>query len=1240
MPRRGLAAQTPAKLDLVEPAGFDADNIDAYIAGDRRRALASGQTIPDRVSGSALFADISGYTPLTEALVGEFGPRRGAEEIAIAINRVFDGVLGVLHRFGGSVIYFAGDAVTCWLDGDDGSLAVACGLAMQEAMTRVETITTPGGKSVTLGMKVAVAAGDARRFVAGDPDIQRIDVLAGSLMDRLANTEHHAETGEVVVDAATLDRLNARLDLALVRGEGPDRVGVVVSLAGPPPDLPPPPPYPQLPVSTVSEWVLPAVYERVSSGRGEFLTELRPSVPMFVHFGGIDYDNDPDAQVLLDDFLCRAQRIVASYGGNVLQLIIGDKGAYIYAVFGTPVAHEDDAGRACAAALEVLALEGATSATDIQVGITQGRLRSGTCGHHHRRSFTCVGDAVNLAARLMSNAPNGQAYVTAELAREAGDSFIFEEIEDLKVKGKSHPIKARRLVERSRASQTRNRRASHDLIGRATELKHLVDLADKAQIGNGQVVGITAEAGMGKSRLVAEAVRMFEEAGMPAYSGAASSVGSISYLVWQDVWTTLLGVNVDADPVADAARALSDADPGLLPRLPLLAPVLGIPIEDNELTRTFEAKLRKESLESLLARYLVVRASQGPLVLVLEDCHWIDQLSVDLLEGISRFVSTLPVLILMTYRPGHFDAARLHNSTVIDLDKLDPSSSEELLASRLAELYGTESTPPESLLFRLADLAGGNPFYLEELVAYLHSHGVDIADKAAATSVELPDSLATLVLSRIDMVAESPRRTLKVASVVGRQFGADILVGSYPSLGGTRQVVGYLQQLCREDLVLSEDPAASAFAFKHAVIREVAYDSLPFAQRSDLHGRIGTWIETTDPDAVDLLAHHFWFANDDDKKRTYLVRAGDAAQAKYANDAAIDYFRRAAPLVGEQERVKVLMKLGSVLELTGDWSEAEAVFGEALQLADTLGDLAGSGRARTARADPIRKQGRFDTALAELDLAGRCFDLLGDQAGLGRVSHLLGTIAAQRGDYAEARRHYEESLRIRISLGEGQAEASLLSNLAIVAEYEEDYDRAQSLNEQALELRYRLGDAWGIGVSRNNLGMIAYLRHEYLEAREHLEEALLLESEVGDTWMVAIARHNLGNASRELGDVSAARRNYHDALRTYSLAGDKWAQCLLFEDIAMMAAESDPLPALQLIGAADAIREEIGSPRVSAQQAELDDRFDPIRSHLGPTATEQVQRGRELDVDAACRIALGLCVVGGSEPVVVKSSVA
>ncbi len=213
-------------------------------------------------------------------------------------------------------------------------------------------ITTPGGTSVQLALKVAVAAGRARRFVVGDPDIQLIDVLAGALIDDLADAEHHAEKGEVVLDRSALEALGDRVRIGDVRhdperGTGLRSWSMRCSSSVPTIEVVEPQP---LDESLVRPWLLPAVYDRLRAGRGEFLAELRPAYPVFLRFAGIDYDDDPDAIEKLDGFVRQAQRIMAGYGGNVLQLTLGDKGAYLYGVFGSPVAHEDDAARAAAAA--------------------------------------------------------------------------------------------------------------------------------------------------------------------------------------------------------------------------------------------------------------------------------------------------------------------------------------------------------------------------------------------------------------------------------------------------------------------------------------------------------------------------------------------------------------------------------------------------------------------------------------------------------------------------------------------------------------------------------------------------------------------------------------------------------------------------------------------------------------------------------------------------------------------------
>jgi class 3 adenylate cyclase len=179
----------------------------AFMPIDRRHALATGAELPTVATGAALFADISGFTPLTEGLVRALGPQRGAEELTHYLNTVYDSLISELYRFGGSLISFSGDAISCWLDGDTGSRAVACALAMQEAMVGFAALPMPNGDTVSLALKVAVAAGSVRRLVVGDPDIQLIDAMTGRLLDQLADTEHLANKGEVVVSAATAEAL-------------------------------------------------------------------------------------------------------------------------------------------------------------------------------------------------------------------------------------------------------------------------------------------------------------------------------------------------------------------------------------------------------------------------------------------------------------------------------------------------------------------------------------------------------------------------------------------------------------------------------------------------------------------------------------------------------------------------------------------------------------------------------------------------------------------------------------------------------------------------------------------------------------------------------------------------------------------------------------------------------------------------------------------------------------------------
>ena len=200
-----------------------------YMPMDRCQALARGETLPDRATGAALFADISGFTPLTGALAQELGLERGAEELTRTVSQVYTALIDEVHRYGGSVIGFAGDAITCWFDDITAQRAVACGLAMQEAMALCNTVTTPGGTTFPLAAKVAVVAGPVRRLLVGDPEIQVIEAIAGQTLDRLAAAEHVANRGEVVVQAEVAEQLAGYLAIRERRMDDRGRPIAVIS---------------------------------------------------------------------------------------------------------------------------------------------------------------------------------------------------------------------------------------------------------------------------------------------------------------------------------------------------------------------------------------------------------------------------------------------------------------------------------------------------------------------------------------------------------------------------------------------------------------------------------------------------------------------------------------------------------------------------------------------------------------------------------------------------------------------------------------------------------------------------------------------------------------------------------------------------------------------------------------------------------------------------------------------------
>ena len=681
-------------------------------------------------------------------------------------------------------------------------------------------------------------------------------------------------------------------------------------------------------------------------------------------------------------------------------------------------------------------------------------------------------------------------------------------------------------------------------------------------------------------------------------------------------------------------KQLQRIGPALVPRLPLLGAVLNLPIPDNDLTRSFDAKLRKTSLEALLVDCLRAYARTTPLLLVLEDCHWLDSLSHDLLEVLGRAMADLPVLLMMAYRPPELERlqaprlSRLPHFTEIELAEFTPQEAERLIALKLRQFAGPQTEVPPTLVERITTRAEGNPFYIEELLNYLRDLGIAPQDNKALERLDLPTSLHSLILSRLDQRTESQKITLRVASVIGRLFKAALLWGFYPELGPPERVRADLEALCRRDLtrVDTPDPELS-YLFKHIVTQEVAYESLPYATRAMLHEQLAQYIERTYSEPleqyVDLLAFHYWRTENEDKKREYLCKAGEAAQADYANEAAIDYYQRVLPLLPAEEKVPVMLKLGEVLQLVGQWDEVNQLCEEGMAMAEQLGDRQILAQCQTARGQLLWRQSQYAEALTWLERARVVFEDVGDQAGVADVLKFEGTLAAVQGNLEEARTLWQRSLAIRQELDDKVNIANLLNNLAIVARNRGDYEESRALNEEALVLRRELGDRRAIAQSLNNLGMVLTDLGEYEAARAQLEVAVGLQREIGDRWEIANALETLATATRDQGDYVASLSLYDESLTILWELGERWMLAYVLEAMGGLAAlQGQPQRALRLVGAAAALRETTGSSLSPTEQDMLEKMLGPARQALGEAAAASAEaEGRAMSLEQAVRFA-------------------
>jgi class 3 adenylate cyclase/tetratricopeptide (TPR) repeat protein len=927
---------------------------------------------------------------------------------------------------------------------------------------------------------------------------------------------------------------------------------------------------------------------------------------------------------------------VHRYEGTLARLM----GDAILAFFGAPVAHEDDPRRAVLAGLDLMrqiqpyrerVRREHGGDFNVRVGINTGLVVVGEMGSELRAEYTAMGDAVNLAARMEQTAQPGTVQVSAHTHRLVDRLFEFEPLGAIEIKGKAEPVDAYRVLRpRAGAVSTRGIAGLHSpLVGRDRELDRLRGALADLAAGRGQIVSVMGEAGLGKSRLVAE-LRQATESGPQAADGrpltavrpasgypAPSAVWlegrSFSYetVVPYAPFRYMFAGHFGLSAVADAAESytalrarVAEVLPGRASAVaPFLGTLLGIAAtgQDAAALRDREPQALKDRVFEATAEYLGAlagRSAPGGLVLVFEDLHWADPNSVELLEQLLALPDQAPVLLLALFRPHrdeiswrfHETAAReyAHRYSALSLEPLDEAGTRTLLAN----LLHFEDLP-DRLRTLILEKAEGNPFYVEEVIRSLLDAGVIVeeAGRWRATReverVRVPDTLAGVITARLDRLERPVKQVAQAAAVIGRAFPHDILAevqGDGPALNRA------LTDLQRRDLVREvRRLPAREFMFKHVLTQEAAYASVLIAQRRALHRRVAECLERAPGDLTDArlaaLAHHYYEGGAWEKALEYGRRMGERSQALYAAPTAIEHYTRALDAARHLDRpapIELLSARGRAYETVGSFEAAQLDHQAALERARAAGDRGAEWRALLDLGflyqgwDFGRAGAYFADALAlarELD----------DRALVARSLNRYGNWLVNVNRTAEALPLHEEALAIFRALDDLRGMAETFDLLGLASVFANDLAGGTANYEQAIALFERLDDRRGQIAALAAIGQIGGLYitagpvpsgHSLAGALQCAERAFAIASEIGWRSDEAYAAMTLTECLLAKGDFGLALEAAQDGTAIAEAIRHQQWMLLGHAELARLYAEMQALPeALRHAEAAAALAE-------------------------------------------------------------------
>ncbi len=1121
-----------------------------------------------RLTGYAIFVDLSGFTKLTETLLKE--GKAGAERLSDILNAIFEPMVSLVYDQGGFIPHFAGDAYFGIFPSSMTHLTAGQVLAIAAQHFQLLKEASQKFPDFDIKVKIGISQGDIEWGIVGKE--HKSFYFKGQAIMGCANSQSHAASQEIIVDEHFAKCLENRQGLVALEEEGYYKANHDTKVQLPNNDNVERGTLPGLSRAVLSRFLPEPVI--LFNQKGEF----RSVVSVFLSFEGLlDFAS-------LNEFSGIVLEQVANFSGYFKEMEFADKGGVMVVLFGAPVSYENNYERAIEFLLsldeELMPLEN-RSQLRRRAGVATGTAYTGMVGGKQRCQYAAVGNRVNIAARIMMQADWGEILVDEEIQKER--QFLFQHKGDIVYKGIEGRIPTYRLVGRN----VEYRQVfSGVMVGRNAEIKKLIKTAIEAiEKPAPAVTYVYGEAGIGKTRLAYELQNQLKKKKrlrwvtcqsdqilrkpfnpfiyfLKNYFGQSSDNHQSANL---DNFERRFGALVNEFMYVQHEEA-NRIKREVIRTKPVLAALTSLKT-NNSLWDNLDAKGRYENTMAALSSLLKAEALLRPMVIELEDGHWFDKSSIAFLNDLVGQVRNFPIFFLVTSRyddegnkPVLFQNALLEKNDIkfseIDLNILDDEAIRQFAEERLEGNIGQEL---QDLLLKATN---GNPFYAEQVLEYfLESDQLvnvggewTVKDK----SVRVSDSIQAILTARIDRLSALVKETVKAAAVIGREFELPILTEIMKTSEVFTSYNGNSSQVLKEQIKSAEKAQIwqavneLRYIFRHALLREAVYDMQLKTRLKELHKLIGEAIEALYASNIEQhyvdLVFHYEQAEVVNKLKYYLLKAADHAREFYQNDQAIECYDRLLTLMEKDggaegkrisEEVDIYLKKGSILEMTGKWSKAEKLYRKALELARKTENGNLLGNANNQLGYLMMLKGNYDEADSFLETAAAFFGAMHDNRGTSNVFGNLGTLYFRQGKYEDAKLYFIRSIQLAQLYKHTSSNAQIVATLGLTYMNLGKYDDGIRWQQNQLDLCKKVNDRQGMATLYVNMGIVYFEKGDFDNALACYEKGLELSEELGNKQLTAIAIGSIGNVWQRKGNFEMAMQNYQKDLVLVEELGDK-----------------------------------------------------------------------------------------------------